>query len=175
MRGRPHLPRGARLPSRRRVRMLDRIKAFFSALQEGAVPGGSGHDREAFNLAAAALLVHAACVDDSYDALERRRILELVRTRLSLAEDEARALVAAAEARVADTVQILGFTRAVKDNFSYDDRVALIEMLWEVVLADGRLDAHEAQLMRRIGGLIYVSDRDRGLARQRAAARLGGG
>ena len=152
--------------------MLDRIREFFLAHQARAAPGASGHSREERDLAAAALLVHAACVDDSYDAVERRRILSLLGDRLSLSEDEARALVAAAESRVEDAVQILGFTRAVKDNFSYEERVALVEMLWEVVLADGRLDAHEAQLMRRIGGLIYVSDRDRGLARQRAAARL---
>ena len=68
-------------------------------------------------------------------------------------------------------MQILGFTREVKDNYSYEERIALVEMLWEVVLADGRVDAHEAQLMRRIGGLIYVSDRDSAIARRRAAAR----
>ena len=77
-------------------------------------------------------------------------------------------LLAAAEDRADGAVQILGFTRAVKDNYSYEERLALVEMLWEVVLADGRVDAHEAQLMRRIGGLIYVSDRDGAIARRRA-------
>lgn len=152
--------------------MLNRIKEFFVAREARAEPGTARHSREEFNLAAAALLVHAAGVDDAYDEVERRHIASLLGARFSLSEAEAEALLAGAETKVQGAVQILGFTRAVKDNFSYDERVELIEMLWEVVLADGRLDAHEAQLMRRIGGLIYVTDRDRGLARQRAAARL---
>jgi uncharacterized tellurite resistance protein B-like protein len=72
---------------------------------------------------------------------------------------------------VENSVQILRFTRAIKDRYSYAERVALIEMLWDVVYADGVSDALEAQLMRRIGGLLYVSDHDRGEARQRVLAR----
>jgi uncharacterized tellurite resistance protein B-like protein len=49
----------------------------------------------------------------------------------------------------------------------------IIEMLWEVVYADGVLHDYEANLLRRIGGLIYVSDRDRGAARKRVMKRLG--
>lgn len=158
--------------------MLDRLREFFDARRArpaGEGPAGEGAERGADDrkLAAAALLVHAACVDDSYDAVERERILALLEGRLGLDAAAAAALVEAAEAEVGGAVQILGFTRAVKDGFSYEERVALVEMLWEVVLADGRLDDHEAQLMRRVGGLIYVTDRDRGLARRRAAARLG--
>jgi uncharacterized tellurite resistance protein B-like protein len=50
-----------------------------------------------------------------------------------------------------------------------------MEMLWEVVLADGTVDALEDTLLRRIGGLIYVPDRERGAARQRVVQRLAGG
>ncbi len=155
--------------------MLNRIKEFFVTRDGQAASGTTGHSHQERKIAAAALLVHAACVDDSYDEVERRRILALLGSRLSLSRDEAKTLMEAAESKVENAAQILGFTRAVKDNFSYDERIELVEMLWEVVLADGHLDAHEAQLMRRIGGLIYVTDRDRGLARQRAAARLDGG
>ena len=49
----------------------------------------------------------------------------------------------------------------------------MIEMLWEVAFADGRLDHFESNLIRRVGGLIFVSDRDRGDARKRVMARLG--
>ena len=114
-------------------------------------------------------------MDASFDEVERRRILDILPRRFSLSPDEAETLLAAAEDKADGSVQILGFTRAVKDNYSYEERIALVEMLWEVVLADGRVDAHEAQLMRRIGGLIYVSDRDGAIARRRAAQRLEAG
>ena len=58
-----------------------------------------------------------------------------------------------------------------KHGFSYEERVALMETLWEVVYADGHADPFEDQLMRRIGGLIAVTDRDRGHARKRAQSR----
>ena len=158
--------------------MIDRIRELLGG--SGAAPADAGKARapDPLEVAAAALLVHAASVDASFDDVERRRILDILVRRFSLSPGEADTLLAAAEDRAEGAVQILGFTRAVKDRYSYEDRVALVEMLWEVVLADGRVDPHEAQLMRRIGGLIYVADRDGAIARRRAAARLeaeGGG
>jgi uncharacterized tellurite resistance protein B-like protein len=70
-------------------------------------------------------------------------------------------------------VQWQRHTRAIVDRFDEAERVGMIEMLWEVVYADGRVDDYEANLLRRVGGLIYVSDRDRGEARKRVEARLG--
>ena len=59
-----------------------------------------------------------------------------------------------------------------KDEFE-KDRIAMIEMLWEVAFADGQVDHFESNLIQRIGGLLFVTDRDRGLAKQRVMARLG--
>ena len=155
--------------------MIDRIRDIFGNRGAGEPAARRPSDEDALQIAAAALLVHAACVDASFDEVERRRILDILPRRFSLSPDEAETLLAAAEDKADGSVQILGFTRAVKDNYSYEERIALVEMLWEVVLADGRVDAHEAQLMRRIGGLIYVSDRDGAIARRRAAQRLEAG
>ncbi len=155
--------------------MINRIKEFFADRGAGETGANEAPAQDTLRIAAAALLVHAACVDASFDEVERRRILDILLRRFSLDRDEAETLLAAAEDKADGAVQILGFTRAVKDNYSYEERIALVEMLWEVVLADGRVDAHEAQLMRRIGGLIYVSDRDGAIARRRAAARLEAG
>ena len=155
--------------------MINRIRDFFGDRSTRAHPVEGTRAYDALQIAAAALLVHAACVDASFDEVERQRILDILLRRFSLSQDEAETLLAAAEDKAEGAVQILGFTRAVKDNYSYEERIALVEMLWEVVLADGRVDAHEAQLMRRIGGLIYVSDRDGAIARRRAAARLEAG
>ena len=70
--------------------------------------------------------------------------------------------------RIHDDIKI-----AVKDGFDQEERIRLIEMLWEVAYADGELHDYEASLMRRITGLLYISDRDSGEARQRVLARLG--
>ena len=147
------------------------MKRFFETLQADAAETAANVAFDGRQLAAAALLVHAAGVDNAFDESERARIVDIARTRLGLPADEAAALIDAAERRVENSVQILGFTRTIKDRFSYEQRVELIEMLWEVVYADGRVDEFESQLMRRIAGLIYVTDRDAGEARRRVRER----
>jgi uncharacterized tellurite resistance protein B-like protein len=153
--------------------MINRIKSFFVDHHAHTEASDGHHTVDEFHLAAGALLVHAASVDTNFDDDERTMIMSLLEARLELSPEEAKALFEAAHAAADRSIQLHGFTQAVKNGFSYDERVELIEMLWEVVYADGRLDDFEAQLMRRIGGLIYVDDRDRGIARKRVLARLG--
>jgi len=152
--------------------MLDRIRRLLLA-PESAEEEAGRHSFEDRKIAAAALLVEAASMDSDFDADERARIGELIRARFGLDDAEARALIAEAEARAASSVQWHGFTRAVKQGFDHAERVALIEMLWEVAYADGELHDYEASLLRRVTGLLYVSDRESGEARNRVRARLG--
>ena len=153
--------------------MINRIKSFFVDHHAGTDTTDRHHTVDEFHLAAAALLVHAATVDAHFGDDERRTIMRLIESRLELTAEESRTLFDAALEAVDRSIQLHGFTHAVKNGFSYDERVELIEMLWEVVYADGKLDEFESQLMRRIGGLIYVDDRDRGIARKRVLERLG--
>lgn len=150
--------------------MISRLRALFS--QSGDVFSLSeqaGPDDQ--QLAAAALLVEVATIDTQFDEQERQRIIDFVRARFSLSDAEAAALVETARSEVDGSTQLYAFTSAIKNGFSYDERVALMESLWEVAYADGTADPFEDQLMRRIGGLINVTDRDRGLARKRARER----
>ncbi len=159
--------------------MIDRIKRLFAAMGDGApappappaLAGGAGGVDE-LHLAAAALLAEVALSDDSVDDSEHAAIVGLVGSRFGLSESQALELVAVGEQAAADATQLLRVTRVIKDNFSPAERVELIEMIWEVVYADGVLHDYEDSLLRRIAGLIYVSDRDRGEARKRALARL---
>ncbi len=69
------------------------------------------------------------------------------------------------------STQPFRFTQVINDRYSLEQRIELMEMLWEVVYADGSIDALEDTLLRRLGGLIYVPDRERGAARQRVLQR----
>jgi uncharacterized tellurite resistance protein B-like protein len=68
--------------------------------------------------------------------------------------------------------ELYGFTRTIKDSFNHEDRVRMIEMLWQVAYADGVLHEFEASLVRRVCGLIYVPDRESGEARKRVIEQL---
>ena len=152
--------------------MLDRIKEFFRESARPQHKGGHGFDDLQF--AAAALVAEAALLDGGLGEDERRRMTELLRERFALSADDARSLVAEATVTMQDTQQLHPFVRAVTDGFDDSERVRLVEMLWEVIYVDGRVHDFEANLMRRIGGLINVTDLDIGSARRRVLARIGG-
>ena len=151
--------------------MLDRIQRLLTGRPPAAHP--APHSFEERQLAAAALMVEAATMDNTFGADERVRIGELIQDRFGLSTDEAADLIAEAEQAVSASVQWHGFTSAIKGGFDHAERVQLIEMLWEVAYADGELHDYEASLLRRIAGLLYVSDRESGEARKRVLARLG--
>jgi uncharacterized tellurite resistance protein B-like protein len=130
-------------------------------------------ERERHHLAAAALLVEAARVDGHLGDDERAAVERLLATRLGVAAADVAALMRDALVSAETAADWQGFTRVLKDAFDAEGRVALIEMLWEVIERDGRVDVLEAALMRRVPALLYVSDRDNALARRRARARLG--
>ena len=80
--------------------------------------------------------------------------------------------VLAARQTVEDSTQLYAFTRVIQERFSDEERIGMIEMLWEVAYADGHLHEYESSLVRRVSGLIYVADRDSGAARKRVRQRL---
>ena len=152
--------------------MIKRFRALFGD-KTPAKRAGRRSSLEQYHVAAAAVLVEAAQLDGSFDAEERAKILDLVTRRFGLDGAAGAALIEAAEQAVAHAKPLHGFTRTLKDAFDHDERIELLEMLWEVAYTDGRLHDYEASLIRRVTGLLHVSDRDSGAARKRALARLG--
>jgi uncharacterized tellurite resistance protein B-like protein len=152
--------------------MLNRLKTLFAGSNDDSVTETT-HSISEKQLAAAALLVEAARMDTTFDHVERSTIERVVQSRFDLSSEETTTLIDEAEKVQNDANHLLQFTRTIKNTFPSEERIELMEMLWEVVYADGELDQYEDNLMRRIGGLIYVSDRERGDARKRVIQRLG--
>lgn len=149
--------------------MLKRLKDFLSS-QTGEE---SGADHDELQLALAALLVYAAHLDEELDGEEREIILGLLEEHFELDRAGALDLFEKAWEKATETTQLFGMTRVICDHYDADQRLEMLEMLWQVVYSDGRLHDHEASLMRRVAGLLHVSDRDSGVARKRALDRLG--
>ncbi len=152
--------------------MINRIKALLAAASAPETASTGRHSHDELQLAAGALLVEAACLDGHYGEAEQAAIGTLLRDRFELNAEEAASLHELALAEQSEANQLLGFTRVIKDHYSHEERIELIEMVWEVAYADGELHDYEANLLRRLGGLLYVSDRERGEARKRVLARL---
>jgi uncharacterized tellurite resistance protein B-like protein len=124
-------------------------------------------------LALAALLVRLARADDHYHEAEKLRIEHVLAHRRGLGHAEAARLRAEAEALEADAPDTVRFTRALKDKIAHEDRIGVIEALWDVALADDTREAEEDALIRLAANLLGVNDRDSALARQRVLAERG--
>ena len=154
--------------------MLDKLKTFLDAIKGGG--GGAASADESADPsrdAAAVLLVKAALYDGAAEETELAVVRHLLGVRFELSPTEAESLIENATQSADDSVDLYSFTRTVRDTFDEDERIELVEMMWEVVLADGVVHDHEASLMRRVAGLLFVEDRESGAARKRAMDKLG--
>tara|TARA_R110002124_G_scaffold69258_1_gene186559 strand:- start:253 stop:687 length:435 start_codon:yes stop_codon:yes gene_type:complete len=118
-------------------------------------------------LALTALLVRVARSDNDYSPAERARIQNIISTRYGLTQADRDALLADAEALETEAPDTVRFTRAIKDAVAYEDRLAVVEALWKVVLADGQRAKEEDALLRLVVNLLGVTDVDSASARKR--------
>ena len=108
-----------------------------------------------------ALLVHAAKIDENYTEVEKNLIKKAIMDLNSISSDEAEKLMLKAEEIEKQSNQIVEFTREIKKK-PMEFRLKVIEILWKIVYSDGSSDTYESNLIRRVCGLLYVSDRDSG-------------
>jgi uncharacterized tellurite resistance protein B-like protein len=142
--------------------------------RKGKAPAGEPHDQAELRLAAAALLVEAAKLDGGFDGMERVRIATLLKDRFGMDGADVAELIEAADEETELAGGLHGFTREVRGNFDHAERISMIEMLWEVAYADGSLHDFESNMLRRVAGLLYVTDRESGEARKKVLGRLSG-
>lgn len=125
-----------------------------------------------YRLSLTALLVRLAKVDGIYAQAEVESIESILATRYSLDIAAAQTLREQGEALEADAGDTVHLTKAIKNGVPYEERSAIIEALWQVVLADEDRDHTENAFLRLASKLLGVNDVDSGLARQRAATAL---
>ena len=133
----------------------------------GAEPSEPDDKVHAGRVAIAAILAEAAMADGVYAPEEQQKIGRILAQRFDLSESEAAALRAEGQAAQSEAMDLVKFTRVVKDAVPFEERVSVIEAVWRVIYADGDRDYEESALVRKLCGLLYVPDRDAGLARQR--------
>jgi uncharacterized tellurite resistance protein B-like protein len=146
------------------VSIIKKIGNFFAA---ETTEQSKTQPIDAEKLAAAALMVEVAMQDGDYDQDERNVIEGILINKLKLSSEDALELLAIAEDKQSQSIQILSFTKEIKNHFDDQGRAHIMEMLWGVVFADGEEDAYESNLMRRIAGLLYISDKESGEIRKK--------
>jgi len=122
-------------------------------------------------LAAAALLVHASTIDGYVEEAETERLQAVLKDRYGLSDDQLHELVVAAERSERDAIDIYSFTSKLKRALSEEDRLDIIEMMWEIAYADGEIHGYEENLIWRTAELLGVSSRERIRARKKVESQ----
>ena len=129
---------------------------------------------EELRIASAALLINAGSIDGKFDSTEKQKVKALLQRRFDLSPDELKRLFQEASAEEREAVDLYRFTKVLCRDLDQDGRKRIVEMLWEVVMADGVVDEFESNLVWRVAELIGVSTRDRVTIRKMVEARLAG-
>ena len=114
------------------------------------------------NVLVAALLIHAAKIDENYTDIEKEIIKKALVELNNINSDQAENLIKFAEKKEEESNQIVEFTREIK-KYSMEFRLKIIEVIWKIVYSDGTSDDYESNLIRRICGLLYISGKDNGI------------
>ena len=113
----------------------------------------------------AALLVHAAKIDEIYSDHEKKIIIDFIENNMK-DKSQSQKILTEAEILEADSNQLLNYTKIIKDG-PVEIKKEIIEQLWKILISDNSVDQYESNLMSRICGLIYFSDKDSGEIRMK--------
>jgi uncharacterized tellurite resistance protein B-like protein len=147
--------------------MIAGIRDFFNQIiAPGAAEPGAA-SQHALQVATAALLLEMMRMDSSITAAETASVTRTLQTRFGLnaAQVDTLMALAAQEARLA--TDYFQFTSLINKHFSQEQKIEVVENLWQVAFVDGHLDAHEQHFMRKIADLLYISHADYVAAKQR--------
>lgn len=110
--------------------------------------------------ACSSLLIEVALSDKDFDEEEITSMKEILKTTHGISDETINELVSNAKQTVDESTSLYNYTREVNDNFSYDDKLLLLQSLWDIAYADGNVDKYEEHLIRKISDLIYISHSD---------------
>ena len=148
--------------------MLEKLRDFIADVVS---PGSQTQefDDTGYRLAATALMIHVISLDGEPSEVEKVKLHSLIETRFGLDPGTADRLIAAATLVEGEAVDLYHFTSVIMRAVDESGRIRIIEMMWELVFADGKVSEFEENVVWRAADLLSVSSRDRIELKRRSA------
>jgi uncharacterized tellurite resistance protein B-like protein len=134
--------------------MIDFVKKFFSNSQDNTKQEGTPHD---IRIATCAILLEMAGIDGEFSESEREDILSVLKKSYDLSDEDISELITASEEELKGSIDLWKFTNLINQNYSMDEKIQIIEIIWEVAYSDGKLDQHEDYLIHKLANLLRLS------------------
>ena len=132
--------------------MIDKIKSFFSKNVLEPEAELTSPDQ----LATAALLIEVMVIDGDLDDQEMQSIAGTLSNMLDLTEEQINQLIELSKEEVAEATSLFQFTKEINEHFDIDKKLSLMTAMWRVAFADGHLDKHEENIIRRVADLLHI-------------------
>ncbi|MBW2124060.1 MAG: TerB family tellurite resistance protein [Deltaproteobacteria bacterium] len=136
---------------------MDLIGRFFGKDTKSRSPEkGKASDRD-IRIATCALLLEMAGVDGEFSPDERERIMSILKRDFQMPDEYAAELLEATSERLRDSIDIWQFTNLINENYSREEKIRIIEMVWKIIYTDGKLDSHEDYLVHKLANLLQLT------------------
>ena len=152
--------------------MIDGIRDFFNQMIAPAATTPGTGSQHALHVATAALLLEMMRMDSTVTDEETAIVTRVLQTRFGLTAKELDTLLRFATEEAKQATDYFQFTSLINKHFRQEQKIEVVENLWQVAFADGHLDAHEQHFMRKIADLLYISHADYVAAKQRAREKI---
>jgi len=137
--------------------MIEAVKKFFNKIGEGPSKTTGRDPAHDLRVATCALFLELARIDESFTDEEMGTLLRILKQKHGLSPENADALIAEADAELKNSVDLWQFARLINENYTNDEKIELIELLWQIVFVDGKMDKYERYLMNRMSNLLRLS------------------
>ena len=136
--------------------MLNMMKRFFNKPTDQEDEQNFGHD---IQVATCALFLEMAKIDESFTQQEMETILQILRSKYGLSSEYADALIAEAKKELDASIDYWQFAKKINENYSTEEKIKIIESLWQIVFVDEKMDKYENYLMHKLSTLLRLSDK----------------
>jgi uncharacterized tellurite resistance protein B-like protein len=154
-------------------KMLDGLRQFIADVVSPHAHDNRAFDDNGYRLAATALLIHVISLDGEPSAAEKKKLHSLIESRFGLDPGTADQLIKSATQVEGEAVDLYHFTSVIMRSVNEEGRLRIVEMMWELVYADGQVSEFEDNVVWRASDLLGVSSRDRIDLKHRVAERQG--
>jgi len=137
--------------------MIDLVKKFFTKRSHDDSSNQRRQRPQDIRIATCALLLEMSNIDGEFSALERESIISILKRNFDLSDEHATTLLEASNEELKGSVDIWQFTNLINQNYSIEEKIRVVEMVWDVVYADGKLEKHEDYLVHKLATLLRLT------------------
>ncbi len=138
--------------------MLDIVKRFFGKADHSGAGASRPHSERDVRVATCALFLEMGRIDEKFTPAELDTVIDILKEKYGLSPEHAEALLAEADKDLKESVDYWHFTNLINENYSTEEKLEIMEMLWRIVFVDGRMDKYENYLMHKLATLLRLSN-----------------